>query len=172
MAHHTHRSPNWKLGAGLGVVAGVIFAVMEIAGAALMGDPPLMPLRMFASIVLGQEALMGTSAGVAFVVGLIIHLILSASFGLIYGAIAARLDPDTQASYGKQAGLGLVFGAALWLVNFQIIARVIYPWFLGAPQMVQLVMHALFFGLPLGLMFAAAAHRAGEPMGVRRPTTA
>lgn len=154
-----------KEGIGFGLVAGAIFAVMEIVGAALMGDPPLMPVRMFASTVLGEQALMEAPLGTAVAVGLVAHFALSAIFGLVYGAINAALSPATETSYGRQAGLGLVFGAALWLVNFQIIARILYPWFLETPQLVQLAMHALFFGLPLALMYAAAerhAHHLGR----------
>ena len=40
-----------KEGLAYGSVAGVLFGTMEIAGATLMGDPPVMPLRMFASVV-------------------------------------------------------------------------------------------------------------------------
>jgi hypothetical protein len=47
----------------------------------------------------------------------------------------------------------------VWFVNFQIIARVLYPWFLGAPQFLQAVMHGLFFGLPLALIYAASERR-------------
>jgi hypothetical protein len=32
------------------------------------------------------------------------------------------------------AGLGLLLGAMIWLVNFQIIARILYPWLLMTPQ--------------------------------------
>lgn len=41
----------------------------------------------------------------------------------------ARLSTQTQTRWGRQVGLGLVFGAMPWLVNFQIVARLFYPWF-------------------------------------------
>lgn len=145
-----------KEGVGFGLVAGAIFAIMEMIGAALMGDPPLMPVRMFASTVLGEQALTETPLGTAVVVGIVAHFALSAIYGLIYGAINGTFSAATETSYGRQAGLGLLFGAALWLINFQIIARILYPWFLMTPQFLQMAMHAVFFGLPLGLMYAAA----------------
>lgn len=163
MAEATKRGA--KEGIGFGLIAGVIFAMMEIAGAAAMGNPPLMPIRMFASIVLGEAALETVPMGSALLVGVVVHLALSALFGLIYGLLNARTSTATQTQWGRQAGLGLLFGLALWLVNFQIIARVLYPWFLTTPQFLQALMHALFFGLPLGLMYAAAerrVHRVGR----------
>jgi hypothetical protein len=141
-----------------GLIAGVIFAMMEIVGAVLMGDPALMPVRMFASVVLGQGAMEGP-LGTALLVGTIAHLALSAVFGIIYGLLAARVSDTTRTSFGRQAAIGILFGLAVWFVNFQIIARVLYPWFLGAPQFLQAVMHGLFFGLPLALIYAASERR-------------
>lgn len=149
-----------KEGVAFGLIAGAIFGGIEIIAASMMGDPPLMPVRMFASTVLGEAALADTSLGTAVIIGFIAHFALSSIFGVIYGAANARFSLSTETSYGRQAALGLLFGAALWLVNFQVIARVLYPWFLTAPQGLQLMLHALFFGLPLALMYAAAERRA------------
>lgn len=156
----TSTSRGVKEGIGFGLLAGAIFGAMEVVAAAAMGDPPLMPVRMFASTVLGQSALMETPASTAIPVGLIAHVVLSAIFGLTYGLFNAQLSDDTETSYGRQAGLGVLFGGVLWFVNFQIIARIAYPWFLDAPQGLQAMMHAVFFGLPLGLMYAAGERRA------------
>ena len=84
---------------------------------------------------------------------------LSAAFGLIYCLITARTSETTKRSWGTQAGIGALYGMALWLVNFQIVARIAYPWFLDAPQTAQAMLHALFFGLPLGLAYAGAGRR-------------
>lgn len=154
-------------GIGLGIVSGIIFGIMEIAGAAMMGNPAFMPLRMFASTVLGRAALEATPLGTAVAVGIIAHLVLSSFFGIIYALIVSGLSREVRTSWGKQAAAGIVFGAALWIVNFQIVGRVLYPWFLMTPQILQMMMHALFFGLPLGLLYAGIERR-GEK---RRGTT-
>jgi hypothetical protein len=159
-----------KEGLLYGLVAGAIFAVAEIAAAAMMGDPALMPIRMFASILLGEAALAEVTLGAAVVVGLLVHFVLSAIFGVTYGAIVnGVLSPTTRGSMGAQTAIGLGFGAVLWLVNFQIIGRLLFPWFLMAPQFAQLVLHAVFFGLPLGLMFAASERRMAWPTRARAP---
>jgi hypothetical protein len=145
-----------KEGLGFGIVAGVVFGVVEMAGAAMMGDSPLMPLRMFASVVLGEPALTSPDIGTVVGIGTVAHLVLSAIFGLVYGLFAANTSLETQTGWGRQAVLGLLFGVVLWFANFQIIARVLYPWFLQAPQFLQMAMHAMFFGLPLSLMYARA----------------
>lgn len=157
MANETKRGA--REGLGFGIVAGVIFALAEIFATAIMGDPALMPLQLFASIVMGQEAFAATAGGGVLFIGVIVHLVLSASFGLIYGVINAQFNATTQTNWGRQVWLGLAFGVGLWLVNFQIIARILYPWFLGTSQFAQVVLHALFFGLPLSLMYASAERR-------------
>lgn len=149
------------LGQGVlyGFVAGLVFGVVEIIGSAAMGNPALMPVRMFASVLLGREAFSEVVwLGWVVAVGLVVHFALSALLGLIYGAIESRMSVEGRTSWGRQSAVGLLFGAAVWLVNFQIIARLFYPWFLEVPQFMQLAMHAVTFGLPLGLMFAAAEH--------------
>jgi hypothetical protein len=160
MTMATVRSRSIKEGIGYGIVAGIIFGAMEMLGARLMGDPAIAPLRMFASIVLGQDALAVTAPGTAIVVGTVVHLILSGIFGLVYGLVNSRFSREIRTERRNQAVLGLLYGTALWLVNFQFIARLFYPWFLELPQLLQLGMHVLFFGIPLALMYGGAERRA------------
>ena len=148
-----------KEGLGFGLIAGIIFAIAEMLGAMVMGMAPSMPLQMFASVVLGQEAMAETAGAGTYAVGIVTHLVLSAVFGVIYGLVNSNLSTHTQTSWGRQLGIGLLFGAILWAVNFHIIARLFFPWFLEARQFLQLLMHALFFGVPLGLMYAGAERR-------------
>ncbi len=159
-----------KQGLGIGLIAGMIFGVMEMVGAVIMGNPPLMPIRMFASTVLGHAALMETPAVTALLVGVFAHLALSAVFGVIYGVVNGAFSATTETRFGRQAAIGLLAGAMLWLVNFQIIARIAYPWFLGMPQGMQMLMHAMFFGLPLGLMYAGTQRHARHVGNVLAPT--
>ena len=144
-----------KEGVGFGVIAGILFAIASMIVAAAGGQPAAEPLRNAASVVLGSDALVSMSGG-TLLTGIVVHVVLSAIFGAVYGLFDGALSRDLRSSYGWQAGLGLVFGVALWLVNFQIIARVVYPWFIDQNQLVAAAMHAVFFGLPLGLMIAAS----------------
>jgi len=162
MARKTEATRSARRGLGLGILAGILFAIIEVLAAVLMGNPPLMPLRMFASILMGPAAMEAAAPGTVLLASIPTHLVLSALYGLVYAAVNARLPAETRRSWARQAALGLGFGALLWLLNFQVIARVLFPWFLGAPQLLQLVMHAAFFGLPLGLMLTATQRRLGR----------
>jgi hypothetical protein len=165
MATENRRSVGEGITAG--IIAGVIFAMMEIIGAAMMGSPALTPVRMFASVVLGRAAMEGP-LGTALVVGTIAHLVLSAVSGIVFGLVSSRLSEPTRTSFGRQAGIGIPFGLAVWFVNFQVIARILYPWFLGTPQFLQAMMHALFFGLTLALIYAASERRVHAPAPATR----
>jgi hypothetical protein len=141
-------------GAFFGVVAGVIFAAFELA-AARLSDAPLLPVRMSASLLLGPSAVGAGPFAPAVVLGVGIHLALSASFGALYGYFVERFDRERSPFF--QAGVGMLYGLVLWALNFQLLARATHPWFLGAPQSVQAVLHACAFGLPLALMHVRLA---------------
>ena len=141
-------------GIGFGMIAGVIFGAAELVAAAGAGTP----IRMAASVVLGREAL-GSSVGTTFLAGIVVHLVMSAVLGLVYVELDARLPAYEQVRYWRQLGLGLVFGALVWLIGFEVVAPWLYPWFLTGHPAAQLVFHALFFGAPLGLMMAASERK-------------
>ena len=150
-------------GVEYGLVAGMIFALVEIAVAGRDGSP-LLPLRMSASVLLGRAGL-EASMGAASLVGLGVHLALSALFGLAYGLLDGNRPKEPDRSWGRQAALGTLYGLALWLIDFQLVGRLSHPWFLTLPQLGQAVLHAFFFGLPLALMYVQRArHARGEEL--------
>jgi hypothetical protein len=148
-----------KNGLGFGLVAGVVFALAECATSLFAGQGLLEPLRYAASVLLGSRALMDTPLVLTAIVGLGVHLMLSAFFGLAYSLVDARMAVELRPQGAHQAALGMLFALGVGVVTFQFVARGYYPWFLGVPQFFQLVLHAVFYGLPLGLLFAAAERR-------------
>lgn len=163
-------------GARLGVLAGVAFAAALVLASAVSGDPPLLPFRWFASVIWGRNALV-MLPWVALVLGALVHLGLSALFGAFYaGAMTRFFGARTMRSRSRQAVLGSAYGLLLWAVNFQLLARLLYPWLLETPPLVLAVLHAIGYGLPLGLALASVANRGGAflPGGapqVDRPST-
>jgi hypothetical protein len=150
----------WAGGPGSGLIAGIIFGFTQMVAAGLAGSAAILPLLLAASVVLGGRAFTIEALALVGTVGIFVHIALSGIFGLVYGLVNSRFARETRTSRSRQAILGLLYGAALWLVNFQVIARLLYPWFLDLPQVVQLGMHALFFGLPLALMYGGVERRA------------
>jgi hypothetical protein len=138
-------------GAVGGLIAGAVFAVASMVVVAAQGGPLLAPWRMFASVLLGEGALAGPMTLGIFVVGFIVHFALSAVFGAIWGVVAAAVSPGVRDSYGSHSAAGGIYGLVLYLVNFQILARLLFPQFLATGAVAQILLHILAFGVPLGL---------------------
>jgi hypothetical protein len=152
----------WSATNGLlfGVAAGVVLALAEVVLAVATGDSPMRPVRMAAGLVLGPPALTpAVSVGTAVLAGLGIHLVLSAVWGLLYSFLDAMLPPDGRGRWEFQAAVGMLFGIFIWLVGFQFVARGYSPSFLEVPQFPQIVLHAIFLGLPLAMLFTAAERK-------------
>jgi hypothetical protein len=147
---------SWTI-AGLvaGIIAGIVFAMFEMIMAAIMGQGFFAPMRMIGAIVLGESALDPSySLATAGITGIIVHMVLSMMYGAVFGAIASGIGA-LRSSRWVLVGAATVFGFALWIVNFYVIAPVLSPWFLQSNPVVQFLAHTFFFGTTLGLLLAA-----------------
>ncbi|MCP3137147.1 hypothetical protein [Pyxidicoccus xibeiensis] len=162
----------WSATNGLlfGLAAGVVLALAEVVLAVATGEDALRPVRMSAAVGLGQASLTGgVSAGQVLLVGLGIHLALSALAGLAYSLLDAVLPPDGRGRWEFQSAVGMLFGILVWAVSFQFVGRGYYPWFHEVPQFPQIVLHAVFLGLPLSLLFTTAERRRALMDAVEAP---
>ncbi|MDP9479105.1 MAG: hypothetical protein M3R38_26065 [Actinomycetota bacterium] len=146
-------------GAMRGILAGILFLAFEMLVAGIMGPSPFGPPRMIGATVLGQGALpmpQPPNVGLATVVpvALVVHFVLSAIYGAVFGAIASAIGVLCR-SRGLLVVAASVFGLVLWLVNFYVVAPVLFPWFLMANPVVQFLAHTFFFGTALGLLLAS-----------------
>ncbi len=106
------------IGGGIaGIIAGVVMAVAAMAFAGMMGLGFLAPLRMIAAALYGVDALIGGAE--VLIAGLIIHMIVSAGFGIVF---AALLSP--RASGGAAFGWGLLYS----VVVLGIMTAGVLPW--------------------------------------------
>jgi hypothetical protein len=165
------KDAGWWLRGGVvgGALAGLIFAAFEIVAAAVtMGATSwLTPLRMIGAIVLGATALdPGSSAVVPGTIGVLVHLVLSAIFGGVFGWVAWAWPAEPRARLVPTAS---AYGLLLWLVNFNMIAPIAgWTWLpAGGSPVVRVAAHVFFFGAPLGLYLSRVR---GENFAVRQPT--
>jgi uncharacterized membrane protein YagU involved in acid resistance len=133
-----------------GVIAGLVFALFEMTVAAMMMglQAIFMPLRMIGAMVLGAEALdPGYSLVTAATAGVVVHMVLSVVFALMFAFIA-----PSSASTTVLIVSGIAFGLGLWLVNFYLIAPMMgWNWFPEQTDpIVQFLAHGFFFGAPIG----------------------
>lgn len=146
---------SWGRTAARGVVggigAGALFLAVTMWFATSVGDPAKGPLLMMSTILKGDEAMMAGTPSVG--VGLGVHVVLSAAFGLIFAAVASRLK-----TAGAIVAAGAAYGAALYLVNFKVLSPTLFTTFEMANQPFELVVHVAF-GLLLSLAFLIPATR-------------
>jgi len=136
-------------GAFSGLLAGMAFLALNTWFAVSMGQDAAAPLRTIATIVEGPppaDAVQG--------VGVVVHAVLSALFGLLF---AALLLPLRRRSAGWLAWAGLLFGGAVYLVDFQFLARSV-PWFSAfqaTNQPLELAAHLVFGSVLAALLLLA-----------------
>jgi hypothetical protein len=150
-----------------GLVAGIAFVAFEmVASAVLMGvDAAFLPLRMIAGIMLGAQALNPTYPLISVLpITLVVHLILSMAFALIFVAV---LQPTSALRSTTTLLLSTsIYGLVLWLVNFYVIAPIMgWGWFADETNpLVQFLAHTFFYGWILGAWLGRrAVIEVGEP---------
>ena len=144
-----------------GLLAGCLYGAADMIASASSGHSPLRPLQRYASLASGPETLASTSLAV-IMAGVFTHCALATVFGYLYVLLVARAPAGPTKRYGWEAGLGTLFGLALWFVNYRLVARTMFPWMLDTPDLLQAALHAGLFGLPLGLMLAAGERREAD----------
>ncbi len=88
-----------------GVIGGGVMAVMLYMGILLL--PQQMKMNLFT--MLGTMVLPAGAA--AFMMGAMVHVVMSGAFGLAHGAVFAVADVDS-----NEAAWGLLFGVVHWAV--------------------------------------------------------
>ena len=151
-------------GFGFGLLAGVILLAALMFDSAVRTGAPAEPLRRTASLVLGFHAL-DSSLGTTYLAGLVVELVLAGIFGVLYAQFEWWIPAEARRHYGWQMGIGVVYAALVWIVGVAFIAHAVFPWMATMTPLRHLVIHALFYGGALGLMFAAAERR--TPLVVR-----
>ena len=141
--------------AGLGIIAGAIFVAAGVVVNALRGVDPFVMFRLCASLLLGPSVMERSELGMVLL-GALVNIVVSGVFGFLYGAVLSRFSHATQTSRLRQLPLGFAYGALLYLVDFQWVSRVLFPWVLTEPQLIYFLLHTLAFGVPLALMYAQA----------------
>ena len=134
-----------------GVIAGTVWLVAQIAVSIRDGAPVLSPFRLIASIALGPAALSSGYPVVSILaVGIGVHLILSAAYGVAAFLLLARTRRlDTRPWF--LLAFGAVFGALPWALNFLVLGSIVFRQFVVVDQIWNGVFaHVVCFGCVLG----------------------
>jgi uncharacterized membrane protein YagU involved in acid resistance len=143
-------------GAVGGILAGMVFAAVTMWFADSTGGKVTMPLHMISTIVKGDKAMAAGTTSVGL--GLLVHLVLSALFGVLFALAVPRLR-----SNGTVALAGTLYGVVLYVVNFLVLAPLAFTVFQNANQPFELFAH-MVFGTLLSFAFFSSGARRGEPV--------
>lgn len=150
-------------GAVAGLVSGLVFLIATMGYVTTKDLPAVAPLIDISTIFHGQDQPVPNPNNV--VVGLVLHLTLSSAYGVIFALLVSFLPRRTLVVFGA----GIVYGLLLYVVNFQIFGRTLFPWFTnpeGPDQGFEVFIHAVF-----GLLLAPFLIGRSRPMEQRAART-
>jgi uncharacterized membrane protein YagU involved in acid resistance len=150
-----HTKTFWMDGVWAGLIAGVVFMMMEMLLVWLVqGQSPWGPPRMIAAMIMGEEVLPppATFSFGIMMVAMMIHFMFSIIYGLIGAWIVHRFDMLAA------LGIGAVLGFAIYVVNFHIVVPAMFSWFVGARGGISILSHVVF-GMALTGSYVALRHR-------------
>lgn len=151
------RTFDWRAVVLSGLIAGLVFLIVEMALVPVIGGSVWAPPRMMAAIVMGPEVLspLGTFDPGVFLVAMLVHLVLSVAYAGLLGLFVRLQSPSMAALIG--AGFGLL----LYMINFFVFTGV-FPWFAEARNWVTVLSH-LLFGVAAGVAFVWIAGPSDRP---------
>ena len=145
---------NWKAVIVSGLVAGIVFMMLEmVLVATIGGQSPWGPPRMIAAMVMGRDVLPPPATfnlGV-MMVAMMIHFMVSIILAAIFGWVVSHRRMNLPTTLIAGVGFGLV----VYFVNFYLMTGV-FPWFAMARGGIAIFSHAMF-GLVLGWIYYAMA---------------
>jgi len=159
------QSVNWKAVIIAGLVAGLVFMMLEmVLVGTIGGQSPWGPPRMIAAIAMGDGVLPPPATfdiGI-MMVAMMIHFPMSIILAAILGWAISHWRMNLMTSLI----VGAIFGLVVYFVGFYLMTP-IFPWFAMARGGISIFAHAMF-GLVLGWTYHAIA----KPSAVAQKSTA
>jgi hypothetical protein len=146
-----------------GFAAGAVLMVLDLLWSAFFNpDGPWRTSHMIAPIFTGADSLQtsgyGFSIGVV-AIALATHYVLGIAFGLVMAALLVQFRLDS--SLGMALVAGATLGAALYLINFELLAG-FFPWLATLRGAATLAAHVVF-GIVAAVLYCRLKRTATEP---------
>jgi hypothetical protein len=147
-------------GAEGGLIAGLAFILADMGWSRLHDEPATVPIRGVATVFDISDHL--DQSPDALAVGIFTHAWLSAFFGMVFALLLPVLVPRVRELVpGEVRSLlvaGAVYGLALYVVNYQVLGRILFTWFSGPkrPDLAISVFIHLLYGVLLAPFFIDA----------------
>jgi len=139
-------------GAIAGLAGGVAMAVVAALLSASMGQDIWHESKRIAAIVYGPAALAqpGFDLG-PVLVGTLIHLIVAALLGAIFGIVTRRWLHLTS-DFGTPVLAGLIYGLMIWMVAYFVVLPLLDPALMELYAPAFIIQHVVY-GVVLGLVY-------------------
>lgn len=141
------------IGMMLGFIGAVVSLMFNVAGAVLMGLPPLKLIQVYLTFPMGAEALRldaRADSGLILFVGVCLYLITGSIYGAAFHVVMSKWLPDAPAA--KRFMVASALGLGLWVVNFYGVLSWLQPVLLGDAYIVKNV--PIWVGALTHLVFA------------------
>lgn len=152
---HTAGSLDGKAAVMAGVVAGIVFMMMEMLLMPMFGfaSSAWAPPRMIAAIGMGEGVLPppATFDMTVLMVAMMIHFATSILFAVVVAFIIRRM------SMGAAIAVGVVAALLLYGFVFYVMTSVAWPWFENGRNWVNILTH-IVFGAIVAWWYKARAH--------------
>ena len=146
-------------GMTIGTMGAMTSFVFNVLGSLVVAQDPMLILRVYGTFFIGQDAL--TTDNLNFLVlVLLTHVIVGAVGGAVFHVYINRDFADR--SSGQKILYSVLFGCAIWLINFYGIISWAQPLLVGQAYILRLMpfwvaaLTHIVYGLTLGLL---------QPMG-------
>jgi len=139
-------------GALAGLGGGLAMAIVGAIISASLGGDIWLEAKQIAAVVYGPSAAAqpGFAAG-PVLVGTLLHLIVSAALGALFGIVARRTLHLTS-EFGTMVMGGLIYGMLIWLVGYFVVLPLINPPLRETYAPAFIVQH-LVYGAVTGLLY-------------------
>jgi hypothetical protein len=148
------RSADFRAGLIAGLIAGLVDEILITGLALAQGASPWTGMKGVAAMALGPGVLEASDAfhpGI-FVAAMTVHFLLS----IVFGLIAAGLIRNAPAGFGLL--IGLLFGLAIYTIDFYLFAPLYFPWMTAARAMPAVIATHAIFGVVLSAAYLALRH--------------
>ncbi len=138
----------------LGVLGSLVSFLANVGGSILLGQDPLLFLRVYGTVFLGQEALVTQDLNFFMLVA-VVHFSVGAVAGAVFHVFVSLYTPEKAL---VTVGLGAVYGLLMWVVNFYVVIQWLQTSLYGQsyvlelmPIWVAIASHVLY-GVTLGAL--------------------
>jgi len=142
-----------------GLAGGIVMAMIMMIVTAAMGMGLLRPLYLIAATVHQPWAMHSGVGLVPLIIGLMIHMVNSAIFGIIFALLLGAVARHSSVWPVSGALVGMAWGALILVINQAVVLPVVDPAMASATggMLLWWAMSHLMYGLGLGTVVARFA---------------